>query len=244
MPATNEMITEFQGQPRRTVAMGTLASALKSWKGSLGIHLGGVVRPLVAGATLAALLTTIPGADANGGVTLRALRPGVTVALSGGTSTSLGLTSITFGANTVAVVIQLAADNAAAITTTAAALVAFIRSHAFLNQILLCQATGTGAGLCAAASTTAITFGAVLGWAEGTYGDPAAQSNQTVPMLFQQGAARVSVGSPAPTAAAMGGPVGLGDDLGAVTLAPGPLDFTATLSNIDSRGAVYVAVGA
>ena len=243
MPAANEMIIEFQGAPRRTVAMPTLAAGLKVWKGSLCMHLGGVVRPVVAGATLAALLTTIPGADANGGITLRAVRPGVTVALSGGTSTSLGLTSITFGANTVAIVIQLAADNAAAITTTANALVAFIRSHAFLNGLFVCQATGTGAGLCAAASTTAITFGAVVGWAADTYGDAASQANQSIAMSFAQGAARVAVGSPAPTAAALGGPVGLNDDLGTVDLTPGPLDFTAILSNIDSRGAVYVAVG-
>lgn len=244
MAATNEMITEFQGLPRRTVAMGTLATGVKIWKGAQALHLGGVVRPVVSGATLAALCTTIPGADANGGVTLRALRQALRVVFLGGTSKTLSLDSFTFGASTLDLNIQLATDNAGTVTTTATALVNFIRSHAFLNQCLVAQATGTGAGLSAVATATAIVYGGLLGAAADTYDNAAGNANLAIPMLFQQGAMRVATGSPAPTAASIGGQVLMGEDLGSVTTVPGPLDFTAELTNIDSRGAVYVRVGA
>ena len=244
MAASNEMIIEYQGQPRRTAAARTLAAGKKLFRGAIGMHVAGVAQPLVSGSALAALLTTVPGAaaGANAGVTFRPLRSNLRVSHAGGTSQSLRVISITYGATYTDIAIGLATDNADAVTTTAAAYVAFWRSHGLLSALSLVKATGDGTGLCATASVTALVFAGVLGWSDGTYDNAAGGSDLAVPMMFHQGCARVAPGSPAVTSAMLGAQVGLYDDITA-TAAPGPLDFTAELTNVDSRGAVYARIG-
>lgn len=119
------------------------------------------------------------------------------VSHAGGTSQTLRVISITFGATYVDVAIGLGTDNADAVTTTAAAYVAFWRSHAMLNALSQVLATGDGTGLCATASVTALTFASVLGWASETYDNAAGGSALSVAMSFNQGAARVANGSTA-----------------------------------------------
>ena len=242
--ATNEMVVSYKGLPGRSVSASSLATGKKLYKGTLGMHVAGVVQPLLSGASLAALLTTIPGAaaGANAGVTFRPSKVNVRVSHAGGTSQSLRVISSTFGATYVDVAIGLATDNADAVTTTAAAYVAFWRSHAFLNSLSQVLATGDGTGLCATASVTALTFASVLGWSSDTYDNAAGGSPLPVAMSFNQGAARVANGTPAVTAAMIGSQVALTDDI-TVDAAIGALDFTGLLVDVDSQGAVYVQVG-
>ena len=189
MAAANEMIIEFQGTPRRTAAARTLAAGKKLFRGAIGMHVAGVAQPLVSGSALAALLTTVPGAaaGANAGVTFRPLRSNLRVSHAGGTSQSLRVISITYGATYTDIAIGLATDNADAVTTTAAAYVAFWRSHGLLSALSLVKATGDGTGLCATASVTALVYAGVLGWADSTYDNAAGGSDLAVPMMFLNG---------------------------------------------------------
>lgn len=140
----------------------TMAASVCSWLGGVNMHVNGVARPILSGTALAAVCTAFNGADANGGIYARALAPGVTLALAGGTSKTLAVTSITEG-ETIAIVIQLGTDGADAVTTTGAVLANFIKGHARLRELIRAEMQGTGASICAIASATAVAHIGMLG---------------------------------------------------------------------------------
>lgn len=152
------------------------ASSVKAAKvlylGGVAMEVDGVAEPVLSGSSLVAVCTTIAGADANGGVVLRARKRGVTVQFAGGTSKTLGVTSITYGA-TIAILIQQGTDGTPVVTNTAEQMCNLIRGHAELNKLLACKATGTGAGLTATAAATAIKHLSILGVPTERYTAPA-----------------------------------------------------------------------
>ena len=145
----------YQGFPSRQLRAAQFAASKVAYIGSLCMAVNDVAMPVLGGALLVAQATTFAGADADGGVVLRAREPGVTVQFAAGISKTLGVTSITYGA-TIDVLIQQGTDGAAATTNTAEQMCNLIRGNAELNKLLAVKATGTGAGLTATKAATAI----------------------------------------------------------------------------------------
>jgi len=148
-------------QKRAYATSDNFAASKTAYVGGVMMAVDGVARPLLSGSSLAALCLACDGADANGGIYVRALVPGVTLTLNGGTDQTLALTSITEGA-TIAIVIQLATTGTT-VTTTGLVLSNFIRSHARLNELIQAEQQGTGASICAAKTATAVPHIEVLG---------------------------------------------------------------------------------
>ena len=240
MAASNEYSIQWKGSAGPGRSCGTLLQAKKVLKGALAMAVNGVAQPLLSGSNLIAKCLTVAGADADGGVVLRALRRGVRIVFAGGQSKSLGV-SVAVGANTD-VTVQLATDNASAVTSTAADVVGAIRGHAMANSLLVAQATGTGAGLAAAVAATAVPFIMVLGWASKSYGDAGSGSDQSIEMLFYTGTAQLAPkANDAPVRAGIGGPCWLEDDI-TCRATPVAIDLTATLADVDSAGYPYIEV--
>lgn len=239
MALTNEISVTYKGGPGISRGASTLAATKRLLKGGLSMRVGGKVYPVGA---LTALALSLPGADADGGILVWSPQQRVRIALTGGTSQTLGLTSITFGASTVDISIKLGTDNADAVTTTGTALAAFIRTHGVLSQILRVAPRGTGASICAVATVTAVPQVKLLGWASKTYGDTASQADQTIEMEFKTGIAQaVGNGNDAPTRAMVGGLVTVTDDV-MVSAAYDPFGLQAELVDVTPSGYPYIRV--
>lgn len=154
----------LHGMPREQTRPGKsqFAAGKIAYLGSMNLFADGVAQPVVSGAPLVALCTTIPGADVNGGVVLRARDPNVTVQFAAGASKTLSVTSITYGAS-IAILIQQGTDGGAATTNTAAQMCNLIRSNAETDRLLACAPTGNGSGLTATAAATPIAHIAMGG---------------------------------------------------------------------------------
>ena len=240
MALTNEISVTYKGGPGYSRTASTLASGKRTLKGGLSMLVGGKVYPVGA---LTALALSLPGADADGGILVWSPQQRVRIALTGGTSQTLGLTSITFGASTVDISIKLGTDNADAVTTTGAALAAFIRTHGLLSQILRVAPRGTGASICAVATVTAVPQVMLLGWAAKTYDNSAGGSDLAVEMEFKTGVAQAAPASgDAPTRAMVGGQVTLTDDV-TCAAAYDPFALQAELVDVTASGYPYIRVG-
>lgn len=234
----------YQGGPtaQRRPYGGQFAASKKAFLGSVCMQVAGIAMPLLGGASLVALCTTIAGADANGGVVLRSRQAGVTVQLAGGNDKVLGVTSITYGASTIAVLIQQGTDNGGAVTTTAAQMCNLIRSHTELSKLLACKPTGTGAGLTATAGATAIAHLEVLGVPERQIDNAANGSALTLlpSMVFHVGKwGMAAVSGEAPTI--FGSSVFLANDA-EISKAADPLNFRVPLVAIEN-GFYFVDLG-
>lgn len=150
------------GHPSRRPGLQQLAIGKKLWLGAVAMAVDGIARPVVSGTDMLALCLKVDGADANGGVYFRARDASVRVIVSGGTSKTLGVTKVDYGATTD-VWLQLGTDNAAAVTSTALEACAAIRAHAEANRLLACKHQGTGAGLAGTTSAAAVPHIAMLG---------------------------------------------------------------------------------
>ena len=240
MALSNEIAVTYKGGPGISRTANTLATAKRVLKGALSMLVAGKVYPVGALTTLA---LSLPGADADGGILVWSPQHRVRIALTGGTSQTLALTSITFGATYVDISIKLSTDNADAVTTTGTALAAFLRNHGLLSKILRVAARGTGASICAVATITAVPQVTLLGWASKTYGDAASQSDQTIEMEFKTGIAQAAPASgDAPTRAMVGGMVTLTDDV-TCAAAYDPFALQAELVDVTTSGYPYIRVG-
>lgn len=239
MALSNEIAVTYKGGPGISRTAGTLASGKRLLKGGLSMQVAGKVYPVGA---LTSLALSLPGADANGGILVWSPQHRVRIALTGGTSQTLALTSITFGASTLDISIKLSTDNADAVTTPGTVLAAFIRTHGVLSQLLRVAPRGTGASICAVATITAVPQVTLLGWASKTYGDAASVADQTVEMEFKTGVAQAQAnGSDAPTRAMIGGQVTVTDDV-MVSAALDPFGLQAELVDVDASGYPYIRV--
>ena len=240
MALSNEIAVTFKGGPGISRTAATLATGKRLLKGALSMMVAGKVYPVGA---LTALALSLPGADADGGILVWSPQHRVRIALTGGTSQTLALTSITFGASTIDISIKLTTDGADAVTTTGAELAAFIRNHGLLSQILRVAARGTGASICAVATVTAVPQVKLLGWSSKTYGDAASVADQPIEMEFKTGVAQaVANGSDAPTRAMVGGQVTLTDDV-TCAAAFDPFALQAELVDVTASGYPYIRVG-
>jgi len=205
----------------------------------------GVAYPAKSAAALGGLLltlgSTIPGADANGGILLYSNRPATKVQLLDGTSKSLGLDSVVYGAGELDVKIQLATDGGGAITSNALALAAFINSHALLRGTfgIHAAATGTGLGLSTVAALTAISLVGLAGWSRGAYVN-ATGAIVDREMAFDVGVNVMAV-SGTITRAQVPGRVGI---VNATQIRPitGLLDLDVLLTNVAADGTAYVQI--
>lgn len=240
MALSNEIAVTFKGGPGISRTAATLATAKRVLKGALSMLVAGKVYPV---GSLTALALSLAGADANGGILVWSPQHRVRIALTGGTSQTLALTSITYGASTIDISIKLSTDNADAVTTTGAVLAAFIRNHGLLSQILRVAARGTGASICAVASITAVPQVKLLGWAAKTYDNSAGGSDLAVEMEFKTGVAQAAPASgDAPTRAMVGGQVTLTDDV-TCAAAYDPFALQAELVDVTASGYPYIRVG-
>lgn len=239
MALTNEISVTYKGGPGISRGASTLAATKRLLKGGLSMRVGSKIYPVGA---LAALVLTIAGVDANGGITVWSPQHRVRLALTGGTSQTLDLTSITYGASTIDISIVLGTDNANAVTTTANAFCAFVRNHGVLSQLLRVAPTGTGATALATASVTAVPQVKLMGWSGKTYGDAAAQADQPIEMEFKTGIGQAQAnGSDAPTRAMIGGLVTVTDDV-MVSAAFDPFALQVELVDVDVNGYPYIRV--
>lgn len=217
-------------------ANSSYANGAHGWLGSMTMSVDGVARPVVSGASMAALCTTIPGADANGGVVLSARQAAVTVQFAAGATKTLSVTSITYGA-TIAILIQQGTDGGGATTNTAEQMCNLIRSNGELDQLLRCKATGTGAGLTATATATAIKFVTMLGVAQYEYNALAGALTLNVCDGFQVGQWGAIPDTATPPV--LNSVAYIIDDA-TVSGTADPLSFKAPFGLLDSRGQAYV----
>lgn len=169
----------YQGYTSRQTRAESFAALKTAWIGSLCMAVDDVAMPVLAGTALAALCTTIPGADNNGGIILRSTEANVTVQFAGGLSKTLGVTSITYG-STIAILVQQATDGAGATTNTALEMANLLRGNAEVARLVTCKATGTGAGLTATAAATTIAQIRLLGIPERRIDNSASASPATL----------------------------------------------------------------
>lgn len=179
----------YQGFPTRQMRASQFAASKIAWIGSLCMAVDDVAMPILGGSLLAAQCTTIPGADADGGVVLRAREAGVTVQFAAGNSKTLGVTSISYGATT-AVLIQQGTNGGGTVTNTAEEMCNLIRGNAELNRLLVCESSGTGASITATAVATAIKHVRLLGLPERRIDNSAVGSAVDLlpSIVFHQGA--------------------------------------------------------
>jgi len=241
MALTNERTKYFHQSwgPIRTVRNQVIKAGVKLFHGGLSMAVGGVGNKLLSGASLAALATTIAGADANGGLVVRARQPSVRVQLLGGVSKSLGV-NVVFGA-TIDVVIQQATDGGGVTTNTALEAANAVRAHALANSLVAIKHTGTGAGLTATAAAGAVAHIAFLGAAAQTYDASAALADKTLDLpdgIFEQGT-YLCLGASGDEPSMPGALVGLADCTCKKTL--DPLDFVAPMVGFEGS-AFYVDI--
>lgn len=175
-------VTFANGGPTgyRRPASGTVAAGKVLYLGGINLEIDGVARPAVSGTALEALSGNFAGANDNGGIWVNARRRGVRLTLTGGTSQTLRVVSITRGA-TIDIVIGLDTDNANAVTTTGLALELFLLGHAEISRLLRVKRKGNGSAICAVATQTAVPCVAVLGVPTERFGDAGSGSAQTCP---------------------------------------------------------------
>lgn len=222
----------------RRAAAGTYATGKRGFFGSMNISVNGVAQPLVSGTALVALATTFAGADANGGVVMRAKRANVAVQFAAGNSKTLSVTSITYGA-TIAILIQQGTDGGGATTNTAEQMCNLIRGNGELNKLLACKATGDGSGLTATTAGTAIKFIEMLGVTERDIDNSAGGSPLA---LTEFDCFHVGLYGLTPDAAAVPvlNTIGYLADDQTVTATADPLSFTAPVLQTDPRGFMFV----
>ena len=242
--ATKETVIYSKDNFKLTVHAGSVATGKKIWSGSVAMLVGTTVTPLVSGSALVALSTTIPGADANGGVVAYSSQQNVRMQFLAGVSKTLGVSVSFANAGTVDVIVQLGTDNGGVVTSTASDVVNAIRAHALASSMLSVTFTGTGAGLAALAAATAIVKITVLGMAAATYDDAAGVAPLAIPMAFiwAYGNCAVKTGD-VPTINQIGGKVLLVDDIGTVAATIDGFSQTGTLIDIAEDGTVFVKIG-
>jgi hypothetical protein len=220
-----------------------LAASTTIKKGALAILAGGVVTPLVSGTALNTLCTTIAGADGNGGLVFRSEESNVRVALLAGATKTLGVTVSFANAGFVDVIVQQGTDGGGLVTSTAALTVQAIRSSGLANELLHVIYTGTGAGLTATTSATAINKLVLLGAADETYANTTV-SVLTGNMTFYIGTFGLCIGKTGdvPGVANIGAHVTLVDDSFTVAATLDPMAFTGKLEDIDFRGRPHVKI--
>lgn len=161
--------------PPRTRTAGTLGASETIAVGALAMAVNGSAYTARSSTALAGLLATlssqVPGADANGAVILCSHgRSKITVQFLGGQSKTLGLDAVVYGGGGLEVRIQLATDGSSVVTSTSAAVAAFMNNHTLLRSFGLRAApSGNGTGLAAASSAIAIAVVQLLGFARSTY---------------------------------------------------------------------------
>lgn len=242
--ATRETTLYSKNDFKLTLTAGLLATGKKIMAGSVAILADTVATPLVSDTQLVALSTTIAGADANGGVVAYAKQQNVRMQFLGGTSKTFGVSVSFANAGFVDVLVQLATDNAQAVTSTATDVVNGIRAHALASSLVSVKVTGTGAGLSAVAAATAIKKITVLGFATDTYDNSAGSNPLALTMYFvwMYGNCASKTGD-APTVNQLGGKVLLSDDLPTVGATLDGFSLTGTLVDFAEDGTPFVKIG-
>lgn len=165
---TDLLIREFyQGmvsKPSRRPSLGKVAASAILFLGAVCMQVDGIAQPVVSGTAMTAKCLTVPGANAgaNAGVILSSREDKVRIVFANGGNSQVLSVGIAYG-DTIDITVNLATDNAGAVTSTANAVVAAIRAHAEANRILRAKATGNGTGLAAVITATAVPHITLLG---------------------------------------------------------------------------------
>lgn len=239
--ATNEMVSQWDGFPVRTVHARSLAAGQRVLKGTLGIMVGGEVYRASTFATtpLSAAILTIPGSDSDGGVRLYATQANVRyIQVTGGANLKLGV-SVVYTASTVDINLQLATDAGANSTSLAYDVVSAISAHAVASKFIKAGYTGNGTGTALALGAyAALKQVALLGVAEDTYDNLAGVSVATVDMRFTKGIvtlAGLATDLPGPTM--IDTQVAIVDDI-TVRATVNPLDLCVRLADVEIDGSL------
>lgn len=246
MATTESLTLWYQSQgPTLTKHATSLDTAKKIYKGATSINVGGVMHPLVSGASLKALATTFIGADGNGGLVVYSKQANVRLQILGGTSKTLGVDITLANTGFVDVLLQQTTDGGGLTTSTAAQAVAALRAHPIVMSLLAVAATGTGAGLTATAAATAVPMISTMGLADDTYDNAAGVAPLTISpfMSFGAGTYRCYPNSGETfTAAQIGSKVALLNDTKTVSATLDFFNLTGTLVDVDQTGSIFVKI--
>ncbi len=233
---TNEAVAFWGSTEQNTVHGSVLPAEEIVWRGTLAMNVNGQVFAMDKVAN-ALLFTTIPGADANGGVTLWSRQQNIFYTQLGGVSKTLSV-SVTYPGPSI--IVQLGTDGGGLVTSTAAQVVQAILAHAVASQLLHPAFTNTGAGLAAAATATPVTQYTLLGIAEETYDNSTGAANLIQEMRFKQGIVRLAGLATDPVTYAMvGGQVALVDNV-TVQGSLSSNSYNLKLVDVETSGAIFV----